>query len=234
MKKVILAMILSFIYLHAYPSIFKEVKNEADAKSMYEKYKNLFNNDKNNYEYAYKYCAFARFYGFYFLKEKSEREKVFEEAKNAGEVAVKLSPNSPEGHYFLGVAYGSWAEEKGVMNSLFLAEPIVDEMTKVIKIDPSFRNGSAYMVRGRVYQKAPGWPISIGDKQKAQEDFEKAITYTNRQAYRYYAEFLIDQNQKEKGLEIIEKGLSLPPGEEKIVDEYEIKMLSILRDKIKK
>lgn len=234
MRKVILILLGIFIFTNLYSNTFKEIKNESDAKKIYEQYKDLFNQDKSNYEYAWKYCAFARFYGFYFLKDKAKKEKIFEEAKKAGEIAIKLSPNKPEGHYFLGVAYGSWAEEKGIMNSLFLAGPIVEEMTKVISIDPSFRNGSAYMVRGRVYQKAPGWPISIGDPQKAQEDFENAIKYPNKQAYRYYAEFLISKNKKEKALEIIEKGLSLPPSEEKIIDEYETKILQELKNSLEK
>lgn len=233
MKRFFTIVFIIFISVLAYGGIFKDIKTEDEAKQMYEYYKNLLSKNTNNYEYAWKLCAFARFYGFYFIKDKTQREKIFEEAKNAGELAIKLNPNGVEGNYFLGVAYGSWAEEKGIMNSLFLAGPIVDLMTKVINIDPSFRDGAGYMVRGRVYSKAPGWPLSIGDINKATDDFEKAIKYPNRTAYRYYSEFLINKGNYKKAKELIEKGLTLPPSDEQVVDEYEIKNLKDLQAKIK-
>ncbi len=215
----------------SFSQIFKDIKTKEDARKMYEYYKDLFTKETNNYENAWKYCAFARFYGFYFVEDKKLREKIFEEAKSAGEIAIKLNPDGIEGNYFLGVAYGSWAEEKGVMNSLFLAGPIVNLMTKVIKKDPSFRDGSAYMVRGKVYSKAPGWPVSIGDTKKATEDFERAIKYPNKAAYRYYAEFLLSKGEKKKAKEIIEKALSLEASNEPVIDNYETKILEELKEK---
>ncbi|MFN4245488.1 MAG: tetratricopeptide repeat protein [Brevinematia bacterium] len=233
MKRLLLFLVFVFLSSSSFPQLFKDIRNKEDAKKMYEYYKEAFTKNPSNYDSAWKFCAFARFYGFYFVSDKKVREAIFDEAKNAGEVAVKVDPDGIEGNYFLGVAYGSWAQERGVMDSLFLAEPIVKLMTKVIKKDPSFRNGSAYLVRGRVYSKVPGWPISIGDRKKAIEDFEKAIKYTNRAAYRYYAEFLIDQKEYKKAKELIDKGLSLEPYEEIVVDDYEIKTLKQLLEKVK-
>ncbi|MCX8028722.1 MAG: TRAP transporter TatT component family protein [Brevinematales bacterium] len=230
---VIIWILVLFSSLYASADLFKDIKSESDAKKAYEHYKDLFTKNKNNYEIAWKFCAYARFYGFYFLKDKKEREMVFEEAKDAGEIAVKLNPESIEANYFLGVAYGSYAQEKGVMNSLFLAGPIVDLMTKVIKKNPSYRDGSAYMVRANVYSKAPGWPMSIGDVNKAISDFENAIKYENKSAYRNYAEFLINRGDKSKARQIIEKALSLPLGNELVIEEYEMKMLKNLLEKIK-
>lgn len=215
-----------------YSNVFKDIKNESDAKKMYEYYKEQFSKDKNSYENAWKLCAYARFYGFYFVRDKGTRESLFEEAKNAGEAAVKLNPDGVEGNYFLGVAYGALAQERGVVNSLFLAGPIVEHMTKVIKKDPSYRNGAAYIVRANVYSKAPGWPVSVGDVNKAISDFENAIKYNNKIAYRYYAEFLINRGEKAKAKEMIQKGLSLTL-DEPVIDEYETKVLKDLLEKVK-
>ncbi|MEN2997498.1 MAG: TRAP transporter TatT component family protein [Brevinematia bacterium] len=231
-RYVLMVVLILLLPAFAMPEIFKDIRTKEDAKSLYEHYKEAFAKDKN-YENAWKLCAFARFYGFYFVKDKRSREAIFEEAKNAGEYAVKVNPDGVEGNYFLGVAYGSWAEERGVMNSLALAGPIVDLMTKVIKKNPSFRDGAGYIVRGRVYAKAPGWPISIGDADKAVKDFEMAIKYPNRTAYRYYSEFLISKGEYRKARELIEKGLSLPPSNESVVDEYEVKLLKELLEKVK-
>lgn len=235
MKRITLIVFFVLIFNKlVFGDVFKDIKTQEDAKKAYEYYKEMFSKNSNSYENAWKFCAFARFYGFYFVKDKNLREAIFEEAKNAGEIAVKLNPDGIEGNYFLGVAYGSWAEEKGVMNSLFLAGPIVELMTKVIRKNPSFRDGAAYIVRGRVYSKAPGWPISIGDQNKAIKDFEEAIKYQNKIAYRYYAEFLISKKDFKKAREIIEKGLSLPPLNEPVIDEYETKLLRKLLEETQK
>ncbi len=213
--------------------IWQDRNSKEGAKKAYEYYESEFQK-KKTYESAWKFSRAARFYAHYFVKDIEAKKKIFEKAKDVALEATKVDPLKPEGHYYLGVAYGSWAEANGVLQSLAYAQPIVDEMTKVIQIDPDFREGAAYMVRGRVYHKAPGWPISIGDKEKAKNDFEKAIKYQNRAAFRYYAEFLIDQGQKEKAKEIIQKGLSLPFNEEdKIVEEDEIAKLKELEKKLK-
>lgn len=232
MRAVVFLLLLFVFGLVSYASIFKDIKNESDARKMYEYYKEQFSKDKNSYENAWKLCAYARFYGFYFVKDKKTRETLFEEAKDAGETSTKLNPNGVEGNYFLGVAYGSLAQERGVMNSLFLAGPIVDLMTKVIKRDPSYRDGVAHVIRGNVYSKAPGWPLSIGDVNKAISDFENALKYNSKVAYRYYAEFLINRGEKVKAREMIEKGLGLTL-DEPVIDEYETKVLKELLEKVK-
>ncbi len=208
--------------------IFRSLTNYDETKRAYDFYKAEYLS-KKDYDSAWKFSAVARFFGNYFVKGVEEKKKIFEEAKDTALFATKENPKGVEGHYYLGVAYGSWAEVTGVMNSLFLAGPIIDEMTKVISLDPKFRNGSAYAIRGRVYHKAPGWPVSVGDKSKAQKDFEEAVKYGNRMSYRFYAEFLISIGDKKKAREIIEKGLSLPFNDsEPVVDENEIKHLKKL------
>jgi tetratricopeptide (TPR) repeat protein len=208
--------------------IFRSLTNYDEAKRAYDYYKSEYLS-KKDYDSAWKFSAVARFFGNYFVKVVEEKKKIFEEAKDAALFATKVNPGGVEGHYYLGVAYGSWAEATGIMNSLFLAGPIVDEMTKVISLDPKFRDGAAYAVRGRVYHKAPGWPVSVGDKNKAKKDFEEAIKYNNRMSYRFYAEFLIDIGDKKKAKEIVEKGLSLPFNDsEPIADEDEMRILKKL------
>jgi tetratricopeptide (TPR) repeat protein len=232
----LLVSFISFVLFSGYGfaiDIFKPLTNYQESKNAYETYKSGYLS-KKNYESAWEFAAIARFFGNYFVKDVEAKKKIFEEAKDAALFATKVNANGVEGHYYLGVAYGSWAEATGIMNSLFLAGPIVDEMTKVINLDPKFRNGSAYAVRARVYQKAPGWPVSIGDREKAQKDFEEAIKYDNRMSYRFYAEFLMGIGEKEEARKIAEKGLNLPPNElEPVADEDEMEILKKLLSSLK-
>ncbi len=66
-------------------------------------------------------------------------------------------PTRAEGHFWLGVNYGSYGEAKGVLKSLSLVGPIKAEMGAVLRIDPGYENGGANRVLGRVYYKLPGF-----------------------------------------------------------------------------
>jgi tetratricopeptide (TPR) repeat protein len=180
------------------------------AEKGYEYYKELYSGE-TNYENAWKFARSAHYYADNFLTKDDIKKTVFTEAKKAAEEATNLSPGGVEGHFYLGIAVGSWAELNGVLDSLSSVDVIIKEMTRVVEIDPSFEQGSGYMVRGRVYHLAPAI-ISAGDRQKAESDYEKAIEYgpENRMAYRFYAELLMDFDRK-KASDIIAKGLAIPP-----------------------
>lgn len=197
-----------------------------DYKQEYFRLKQIPSGD---YATLWKFAKAAYYYGEYELTNEDQKKLVFTEAKEAALRAVTLSDKQPEGHYWLGVAYGAWAEANGPLNSLQLAGSIVDEMNKVITLDPSYHKGSAFMVRGRVYAKAPGWPLSVGDSTKAEADFKKALQYgpQNRKAYRFYAEYLIANGRNAEAQTIARQGLSIPVNTtEPIPDKKEIEILT--------
>lgn len=86
--------------------------------------------------------------------------------------AVAADPDKPEGHYWLGVNYGTYGEAKGVLKSLSLVKPIKAEMNKVLSLDPTFDDGGADRVLGRVYYELPGF--FGGDKKKSLEHLLKS------------------------------------------------------------
>jgi tetratricopeptide (TPR) repeat protein len=89
--------------------------------------------------------------------DNNEKKRVFEMGVYHAKKAVTLGPERPEGHYWLGVNYGSYGEAKGVLKSLSLVKPIKEEMKKVLAIEPAFDDGGADRVLGRVYYELPGF-----------------------------------------------------------------------------
>lgn len=89
-----------------------------------------------------------------------------------GKKAVTADPDKPEGHYWLGVNYGVYGEAKGVLKSLSLVNPIKEEMSKVLSIDPAFDDGGADRVLGRVYYELPG--LFGGDNKKSLDHLLKS------------------------------------------------------------
>lgn len=174
-----------------------------------------------DYPGLWQFAKAAYYYGEYSVVNSEQKKIIFTESKEAALKAVTLEPQRPEGHYWLGVAYGAWAEANGVLNSLQLAGTIAEEMTKVLALDPTYHNGSAYMVRGRVYAKAPGWPLSVGDSSKAEADLKQALKYgpVNRKAYRFYAEYLLANGRQAEAATIIKQGLSIAYNKDEALSE---------------
>jgi tetratricopeptide (TPR) repeat protein len=76
------------------------------------------------------------------------------------EEAIALEP-SADAYYWRSSNVGRWGETKGVLNSLFKAGPMKDDLLKVIEYDPDYAD--AWYVLGRLHLLLPGWPLSFGN-----------------------------------------------------------------------
>jgi len=103
---------------------------------------------------------------------KNEKVKSFGQGIYHAKKAVALEPGRPEGHYWLGVNYGSYGEAKGILSSLSYVSPIKEEMNKVLAIDPAYEDGGADQLLGRMYYELPG--IAGGSNKKSLEHLLKS------------------------------------------------------------
>ncbi|MEZ5308836.1 MAG: hypothetical protein R2684_16950 [Pyrinomonadaceae bacterium] len=136
----------------------------------------------------------------------------FGEGVKWGEEGVEAEPESLEANFWLSVNWGSFGQEKGIMKSLALISPIREKAELAIGIDESYFYGGPWRVLGRLFHKAPGFPISIGDKYKAEECLEKAIGfgpnfYLN---HLFMAELQISRREKERARQELEWILNAP------------------------
>jgi tetratricopeptide (TPR) repeat protein len=127
--------------------------------------------DYGNYDAAWKLSR-ASYYVAEHTDNDSERDEMFREGTEAGKAAVKLQPNKPEGHFWLGANYGGTAEHSTLAN-LSSFQDIRTEMEAVIKLDESYESWSAYLGLGRLYLQAPR--VLGGNSAKAIEYLEKGV-----------------------------------------------------------
>jgi tetratricopeptide (TPR) repeat protein len=162
--------------------------------------------------------------------KKKERIKLYEEAIKLGEEAIKLKPDRPEAHFWLGVLYGVYGEDRGVLKSLFLIKPIKREMQKVLQIDPTYDCGGVYRVLGRLYYKVPGF--AGGSKKKSLEYLLKGkeICPQSLLGRIYLAETLIKLKRKSEAKKELEEALKMeaPPDEKPEEKEYKERIKKLL------
>jgi len=129
--------------------------------------------DPTNYEAAWKASQVCKYLGDKYPSD--SKLPILESGEAYARKAIAIDPDRAEGHFWLGVSLGRIGEERGVLNSLFLVGPIKDEMEAVLKINP--KHDGAHHVLAVLYRKAPGWPLSSGDINKAKEEALLSVQY---------------------------------------------------------
>ncbi len=152
---------------------------------------------------------------YYWFGENAEPDDklfCFEEGVKYGEQGVEIDEDSLEASFWLSVNYGSFGQAKGIMKSLSLVNPIKKLTERVIEIDEGYFYGGPHRVLGRLYNKAPGFPFSIGDNKKAAEHLKKALAlapkfYLN---HLFLAELYISESKTAKARERLDWILQAP------------------------
>ncbi len=201
------------------------VKTIKDAISLYEKELN-----SKPYEAGWRIMKSIYYFSKHEEMPKVQRVKEFQKGINMGEEMVKKYPKGVEAHFWLGVLYGVYGEERGVMKSLFLIKPIKKEMKAVLSIDSKYDCGGAYRVLGRLYYKVPG--LFGGSKSKSLSNLMKAKEICPRDLLTrlYLAETLKAMHRKEQARKLIEESLKIEasPDEKPEEKDYKERMRKLL------
>ena len=152
----------------------------------------------------------------YWLGENAEdaddKLAFYEEGVACGESGIEINEDSLEANFWLSVNSGSYGQEKGIMQSLAMISPIKAAAEKALKLDESYFYGGPHRVLGRLYNKAPGFPFSIGSNKKAIEHLEKAVKLAPKffLNHLFLAEAYISNRDKAKAKEQLEWILNAP------------------------
>lgn len=185
----------------------------------------------NSYDIYWQLSAIYYFHGDYYINDRTLKKAFFTQSKDYGLKAVALNPKGVDGHYWLAIAYAKWAESNGILDSLFYADDIVNELTEAINLNPSFLWGLAYAVRAKAYSLAPGWPLSVGNKEYSYRDIQKALEIGPhyRLNMQIYADILRNDGKWKDAVIVMEKALAMPY-DERIPKEEDRTISELKRD----
>ena len=128
--------------------------------------------DYGSYDAIWKLSKYDYYLGGHESEERLKLE-AFREGIAAGEQAVKLAPERPEGHFWLGANLGGRAKVQGPLYALSSVPDIRREMETVIKLDEGFQAGSAYLALGQLDLELPD--MLGGDPNRAVEELEHGL-----------------------------------------------------------
>ncbi len=130
--------------------------------------------DAKDFEAVWRLAKFSYYLAAHTSDER-ERDRTFKSGIDAGVAAVALQATRPEGHFWHGANIGGRAKARGGISAFNSVDDVRKEMRAVIKIDPSYQGGSAYMILGQIDLQVPG--LFGGNKKRAVEELEKGLTF---------------------------------------------------------
>jgi tetratricopeptide (TPR) repeat protein len=138
-------------------------------------------------------------------EEKEAGRKALERGIAAGKQAAAISPDRPEGHFWMAASMGALAESYGLRQGIKYRSAIKDALERVLQLDPAFQQGSAYSALGRWYHMVPG--LFGGSETKSEEYLRKALTYgpDSILTHFYLAETLFERSKDADAIEELKK-----------------------------
>jgi hypothetical protein len=138
------------------------------------------------------------------------RRRTLERGTAAGESAIRLANDRPEGHFWLAADMGRLAESFGLLPALKYRGRIKDELERVLLINPAWEGGSADAALGEWYATVPR--LFGGSRQKAEQHLRRALTYdaNNASALLFLAEMLMSERKTDETRNLLRRVIDAP------------------------
>jgi len=160
------------------------------------------------------YAAFWRLSKFtYYLSDEqkvdSAKEELLQAGIEAGQKAIQLKQNGPEGHYWYASNCGQLANIKHGFKSLTLIHTIRSEFQTAMKLDPNCENGGAFHALGEMDLQLPF--IFGGSDKRGIEILQKGVKIapTNLEMRLALAEALESKKQPEEAIKLLTEALAI-------------------------
>ena len=108
-----------------------------------------------------------------FATNSTQRAALAEEGIAASRRVIAQVPTNGAAFYVLGLNLGQLARTR-TLGALKLVSQMEKAFLQAIALDAKFDYAGPHRLLGLLYQKAPGWPASIGSKKKARVHLQKA------------------------------------------------------------
>jgi hypothetical protein len=140
----------------------------------------------------------------------AQRRSALERGVAAGEGAVRLKPDRPEGHFWLAANMGALAQSFGLSQGLKYRSRVKSELERAIAIDPLWAQASAETALGQWYMKVPR--LFGGSRSKAEEQFRRVLDRFphSKNALLFLAELMIANDRPAEARRLLERLIDTP------------------------
>lgn len=142
-------------------------------QSIYETSKQALSNAPSNAQCVLRFAK-ACFEFAEFATNSHQRAELAEQGIKVTRELVNSDPSNGEAHYWLAMNLAQLSRTKG-WSALKIVGEMEKEYLKAIELSPKVDYAGPHRLLGLLYRDAPGWPISIGNRQKARHHLQQAV-----------------------------------------------------------
>ncbi len=188
--------------------LYADRANLASARRAAELWTDILRRNPRDFDAAWKLARADYWLGGH--APEAERKTRFTAGLDAARAAVAIDAGRPEGHFWMAANMGALAESAGLRAGLKYRGAIKEELETVLRIDPSFLQGSADRALGRWYFKVPG--LFGGSRGRAEAHLRASLKYNpdSTASHMFLAELLIDQHRDVEARAELERVLAAP------------------------
>lgn len=182
---------------------------------------------RSDYEAAWKLSRVCYWLGTH-LPDRARRSAL-DRGVTAGETAIRLEPNRPEGHFWLAASMGTLAESFGLVRGLTYRGRIKAALQRAIAIDASWQGGSAEAALGQWYYEVPR--VLGGSPSRAEEHLRRALAYDSQNlvALSFLAGVLASGGRRDEARGLLQRVLDAPISTEWGPEDRELKRDALLK-----
>jgi tetratricopeptide (TPR) repeat protein len=142
-----------------------------------------------------------------------QRAAEFEKLAAQSNAFTHSTPQAAEAWIWHGIVTSSWAGAEGGLGALGKVKDARAALERAIQLDPQALQGSAYTSLGALYDRVPGWPVSFGDEDKADQLLRKAleINPSGIDSLYFWGDHLYRQGHPEQAREVLLKAKAAAP-----------------------
>lgn len=148
----------------------------------------------------------------YYQNDESRQKQAYPELLEKAKELVNRYPNAAEPKIWQATIMSTNAAFESSLTALATLETAKKLLEEAIRINPKALDGAAYVTLGTLYYMLPGWPVSFGDDDMA-EQLLKASLQINPDgidANYFYADFLLRQDRATEAEAFFHKASQAP------------------------
>ena len=138
--------------------------------------------DPSNFDAAWKLSRADYWLGGHAPQD--ERRGFLDQGIAAGQAAIKLQPDKPEGYFWMAASMGALAESFGLRAGIKYRKPIKEALETTLRLDPGFQQGSADRALGRWYDEVPR--LFGGDQKQAEAHLQASLKYNPKSTVTHF------------------------------------------------
>lgn len=133
----------------------------------------------------------------YYQASETQQRQTYPQLLNKAAELVKRYPQSTEPKIWLATVMVSNAALESSLTVLATLDEAKDLLEESIRQNPSALNGAAYLTLGTLYYRVPGWPVSFGDNQAAEQMLKTSLQINPHgvDANYFYGDYLLRQER---------------------------------------